>query len=326
MSAQDERIWTTYILSALWILPGMKIRAKGIQEWIIERGIFLCGIASIVLVLLIFAFVLKEAAPLFSDYSPSRFLLGREWQPTLAPPDGPWFGLLPNLWGSVLVTLGAVIIAVPLGVCSAIFIAEVAPARLRNFLKPLVELVASVPSVAIGFVGAVAINPLVKQVFHLDTGKSAIAGSIMLAFMAVPTIITISEDALTAVPKSFRDGSLAMGATRWQGIASVVVPSARPGIIAAIMLGIGRAIGETMVVIMVTGNAGVMPDHGLWHAFTHSVRTITGTIGAEALEVAFGEPHYRALFMLGAVLFVFTFILNFIADLALNKQGRRAQS
>jgi phosphate transport system permease protein len=193
-------------------------------------------------------------------------------------------------------------------------------------LKPLVELLASVPSVAIGFVGAVAINPLVKDLFGLDTGKSAMAGSIMLAFMAAPTIATIAEDAINAVPRSFRDGSLALGATRWQGIASIVLPAAKPGILAAVMLGVGRAVGETMVVIMVTGNAGVLPDKGLWYAFTHSVRTITGTIGAEALEVANGEPHYRALFMLGVVLFTITFILNAIAHYSLGKGDRRAQA
>ncbi len=298
---------------------------KSVKERLIEKLIFFGGILSIVLVLLIFAFVFREGLPLFREYSPARFFAGKEWQPTLSPPTGPWFGLLPNLWGSLLVTAGAVLLAVPLGVCSAIFIAEVAPKALRDILKPTVELLASVPSVAIGFVGSVAVAPLVKQLFDLDTGKSAMAGSIMLAFMAIPTITTISEDALAAVPRQYKDGSLALGATRWQGISRVVVPAALPGIIAAIMLGIGRAIGETMVVIMVTGNAGVLMENGIWYSFTHSVRTITGTIGAEALEVAYGDAHYRALFMLGAVLFFITFVLNFIADLALNRQERRAQ-
>jgi phosphate transport system permease protein len=301
----------------------MKTRRFNLKEYLIERGIFGGGILSVVLVVLIFAFVLNEAWPLFKEYSPTKFFLGKEWQPTLDPPLGPWFGLLPNLWGSFIVTLGAIIIAVPLGVCSALYIAEVAPTPLRNVLKPIVELLATVPSVAMGFVGAVAINPLVKNVFHLDTGKSAIAGSIVLAFMAIPTITTISEDAIAAVPRGYRDGSLALGATRWQSIAHVMLPAARPGIIAGIMLGIGRAIGETMVVIMVTGNAGVLPEQGLWYSFTHSVRTITGTIGAEALEVAHGEAHYRALFMLGVVLFAITFLLNLAADLALNRQRRQ---
>jgi phosphate transport system permease protein len=294
----------------------------GIAEFLIERAIFCAGILAIVLVALIFLFVLKEALPLFKTYSVTRFLFGREWQPALAPPQGPWFGLLPNLWGSCLVTAGAIVLGVPLGVCTAIYIAEISPRIARDFLKVIVELLAIVPSVAIGFVGAVAVNPLVKQWFHLDTGKSAIAGSIMLAFMAIPTIATISEDALSAVPRGLRDASLALGSTHWQGIARVVVPAARPGILASIMLGIGRAIGETMVVIMVTGNAGLLPDHGIWYAFTHSVRTITGTIGAEALEVANGEPHYHALFMLGVVLFVITLVLNLAGDFLAHRQQR----
>jgi phosphate transport system permease protein len=303
----------------------MAARPRGKRgERVIEAAIRVCGVASIVLVLLIFAFVFREGGPLFREYPIKEFLTQRGWQPTLSPPTGPWFGLLPNLWGSVLVTAGAIVAAVPLAVGAALCLAEVASRRLRDGLKPAIELLATVPSVAIGFVGSAAINPLVKDLFNLDTGKSALAGSVMLAFMAIPTIVTISDDALTAVPRSFRDGSLALGATRWQGISRVVFPAAGPGIIAAIMLGIGRAIGETMVVIMVTGNAGVLPDKGLWYAFTHSVRTITGTIGAEALEVGYGDTHYRALFMLGVVLFLITFVLNFIADLALNRKVRRA--
>jgi phosphate transport system permease protein len=304
----------------------MKTRRFNPKEFLIERGIAGAGVLSVVLVALIFLFVLVEAVPLFQHYAPSRFFLGREWQPTLDPPLGPWFGLLPNLWGSFIVTLGAAILAIPLGVGSAMYIAYVAPLAIRNLLKPAVELMATVPSVAIGFVGAAAINPLVKQWFNLDTGKSAMAGSIVLAFMAIPTITTVAEDALAAVPRGFQQGSLALGATRWQTIWKVLLPAARPGIIAAIMLGIGRAIGETIAIIMVTGNAGVLPEQGIWYAFTHPVRTITGTIGAEALEVAAGDEHYRALFMLGAVLFGITFVLNFIADYALNKQRRRAQA
>jgi phosphate transport system permease protein len=297
-----------------------------LRERAVEGVVFSGGMASIVLVALIFLFVLKEALPLLKDYPLSRFLTDRGWQPTLAPPEGPWFGLLPNVWGSFLVTAGAVVLSVPLALSTAVFTSEVAPSWLRDMLKPLVELLASVPSVAIGFVGAVAINPLVKDLFGLDTGKSAIAGSIMLAFMAAPTIATIAEDAINAVPRSFRDGSLALGATRWQGISGIVLPAAKPGILAAVMLGVGRAVGETMVVIMVTGNAGVLPDKGIWYAFTHSVRTITGTIGAEALEVANGEPHYRALFMLGVVLFTITFVLNAVAHYSLGKGDRRAQA
>jgi len=303
----------------------MEKRRINLKEYLIERSIYAGGILSILLVLLIFTFILREGLPLFREYPAGKFFLGREWQPTLDPPTGPWFGLLPNLWGSILVTAGAVLIAVPLSVGSAIYIAEVAPQRLKDILKPIVEILASVPSVAIGFVGAAAMNPFLKNLFGLDGSKTAMAGSVMVAFMAVPTITTIAEDALTAVPRAHRDGSLALGATKWQGIQSVIVPAARPGIVAAIMLGVGRAIGETMVVLMVTGNAALLPEKGLWDAFTHSVRTITASIGAEALEVPYGEAHYRALFMLAAVLALITLAINFVADFALNRQRRSAQ-
>lgn len=296
---------------------------RKVWEKVVEVAIRISGVASIALVLLIFAFVLREGLPLFKEYPFIRFLTERGWQPTLAPPRGPWFGLLPNLWGSFIVTLGAAILAVPVSVGVAICLAEVAPRTIRDIIKPVIELVATIPSVALGFVGAAAINPLVKDLFDLETGKSALAGSLMLSLMAMPTIVTIADDALTAVPRSYREGSLALGGTRWQGIKQVVVPAGMPGIIAAIMLGIGRAVGETMVVIMVTGNAGVLPDKGLWYAFTHSVRTITGTIGAEALEVAHGDAHYRALFMLGVVLFLVTMLLNSIADYVLRRAPRR---
>lgn len=303
----------------------MDRRRFNLKEFLIERSIFAGGLFSIVLVLLIFFFVFREGLPLFREYSAGRFFLGKDWQPTLEPPQGPWFGLLPNLWGSVLVTAGAVLIAIPLGIGSAIYIAEVAPQRLKSWLKPIVEILATVPSVAIGFVGAAAMAPFLKNLFGLDGSKTAMAGSVMVAFMAVPTIATIAEDALTAVPRAHRDGSLALGATRWQGIWNILLPAAKPGIVAAVMLGVGRAIGETMIVLMVTGNAALLPEKGLWDSFTHSVRTITASIGAEALEVPYGEAHYRALFMMAAVLAVLCFVINFVADLALNRQRRSLQ-
>lgn len=294
-----------------------------IGEKVVERLIGAGGLISIVLVALIFIFVFKEGLPLFNTTTAGEFFAGKKWQPSLPPPIGPWFGLLPNLWGSFLVTLGAAVLAVPLGLTTAVFIAEVAPKKIAGFVKGLIELLSVIPSVALGFVGAVVVNPLVKEYLHLDTGKSAIAGSLMLALIALPTIATIAEDGLVAIPRAYQDASLAVGATRWQGIRRVIIPAAIPSLLAAVMLGIGRAIGETMVVIMVTGNAGLLPDHGIWYAFTHSVRTITGTIGAEALEVANGEPHYNAIFMLAAVLFAVTFVVNFFADFALKRQRRR---
>jgi phosphate transport system permease protein len=303
----------------------MKRTRPKIGEYLITKVMTIGGLTAVVFVLLIFGFLIKDALPLFSHYSAKEFFFGKEWQPTLPEPTGPWFGLLPNLWGSFLVTAGAAVIAIPLGVSCAIFISNIAPKKLAEWLKGIIEMLGIVPSVAIGFVGAVAVTPMVKSLFHLDTGKSAVAGSIMLGFLAIPTIASIAEDALTATPKDFGYASLALGATKWQTIWRVLIPSAKPGIIAAIMLGLGRAIGETMVVIMLTGNAGLLPDKGIWYAFTHSVRTITGTIGAEALEVANGESHYHALFMLGLVLLVITFVFNSVASLALGRTSRKAR-
>lgn len=304
----------------------MTRKGRGIGDFIAEKVILIGGLASIVIVLLIFAFVFREGIPLFRTTSPAEFFFGKTWQPTLPPPNGPHFGLLPNLWGSLLVTAGAAVLAIPLGVGTAIFVSRIAPRPLSEVLKATVELLGAVPSVAIGFVGAVALSPLIKDWLNLDTGKSAIVGAILLAFLAIPTIATIAEDAIAAVPRDFNQASLALGATKWQTISRVVLPAAKPGITAAVMLGLGRAIGETMVVIMVTGNAGLLPEQGVWHAFTHSVRTITGTIGAEALEVAHGEPHYNALFMLGVILLVITFAFNTIANLALGKTKKAVQA
>ncbi|HJP82713.1 MAG TPA: phosphate ABC transporter permease subunit PstC [Fimbriimonadaceae bacterium] len=293
------------------------MKRRKFKEWLIDRVIFAGGLASILFVVLILAFLLKEGLPLFATYSPGRFFTGREWQPTLPPPAGPGFGLLPNLWGSFLVTLGAAVLAIPLGLATAVYMGRIAPNPLGEFLKGTVEMLGVVPSVALGFIGAVVVTPLLKDWLDLDTGKSAIAGAAMLAFLAIPTIATIADDAIASVPREYEQASLALGATKWQTIARVLLPASRPGIIAAIMLGLGRAIGETMVVIMVTGNAGLLPDRGIWYAFTHSVRTITGTIGAEALEVATGEPHYHALFMLGLVLLCITLVFNAVANKAL---------
>ncbi|CAN5482839.1 phosphate ABC transporter permease subunit PstC [soil metagenome] len=298
----------------------MKRRRRALGEWLIEKAIFLGGLASVLFVTLIIAFLVKEGLPLFGHTSPKEFFFGTKWNPTLPPPAGPEFGLIPNLWGSFLVTLGAAALAIPFGIATAIYIGQIVPRRLGDVLKGLIEILGVVPSVALGFIGAVVVTPVLKDLLNLDTGKSAIAGSVMLAFLAIPTIASIAEDAIESVPRDYGYASLALGATKWQTITRILVPAAKPGIIAAVMLGIGRAIGETMVVIMVTGNAGLLPDHGVWYAFTHAVRTITGTIGAEALEVANGEPHYHALFMLGLVLLIITITLNSIASFALGKK------
>lgn len=287
---------------------------KTIKEFLIEKLIFLCGIASIVFVALIFGFLLKEGGLFFKDIGIKDFLFERHWYPISEPPR---FGILPLIMGSLLVTLGATVISVPLGIACALYIAEVAPIKIRDFLKTGVELLAAIPSVVLGFVGMVTLVPFIKSVFHLPTGLTALSGSIMLAFMAMPTIVSIAEDAITAVPRQYKEGALALGATHWQALYRVIVIAALPGIIAAVMLGIGRVIGETMAVMMITGNAAAIP-----HTFLQPVRTLTATIAAEMGETVQGSDHYRALFAIGIVLFVITFVINFIADFFLHKIKR----
>jgi phosphate transport system permease protein len=208
--------------------------------------------------------------------------------------------------------------AVPLGIAAAFYIAEVAPFRLRNILKSFVEILSAIPSVVLGFLGITILVPFLKRFLDLPTGLTAFAGSIMLAFMAMPTIISISEDAINAVPREYKEGAIALGATHWQTLHRVIIHGALPGIIAAAMLGIGRVFGETMAVMMVTGNAAVIP-----HSLFEPVRTLTATIAAEMGEAAKGSPHYYALFAIGIVLFVISFLINLTADLFLNRGRKR---
>jgi phosphate transport system permease protein len=244
-----------------------------------------------------------------------EFLFGIEWYPTSEPV--PTFGIWPLITGTLLVTLGAILFALPLGLATSIFMAEVTSMRIRNILKPLVELLAGIPSVVYGFFGLVIVVPLVQKIFDLQVGETALAGSIVLGIMALPTIITISEDALRTTPRSLKEASLALGATKWQTIVRVVIPFASSGISTAIILGIGRAIGETMAVLMVTGNAGLVP-----HSFLVPVRTIPATIAAELGEAPFGGLHFKALFALGIVLFLFTLIINFTVELIKTKKNK----
>ncbi|MDD2524552.1 MAG: phosphate ABC transporter permease subunit PstC [Endomicrobiaceae bacterium] len=288
---------------------------RKITDYIIEKIIFICGILAIVFVVLIFGFLFKEGISFFKEYGIFEFLFGKFWYPTSNPAS---YGVLSLIVGSVLVTLGATIIAVPLGIMTALYISEIAPKGVRDILKSLVELMAAIPSVVIGFVGMVTLVPLVRTVFNIPTGLTAFSGSIMLAFMAMPTIVSISEDAIRSVPWQYKEGAYALGATKWQTIRRIVLKAAMPGIIAAVMLGIGRVIGETMAVMMITGNAAHIPS-----SIFEPVRTLTATIAAEMGETVKGGLHYKALFGIGLVLFSITFIINFIADLFLNKNKKR---
>jgi phosphate transport system permease protein len=227
---------------------------------------------------------------------------------------GETFGILPLILGSLWVTVTAVLVAVPLGLACAIYIAELAEPRTRLVMKGLVEILAGIPSVLLGFIGVMLVGPWIKDTFHLIYGQTLFCGGLLLGFMALPTIVSISDDALTAVPKEFRAGSLALGATQVETILHITVPAAKSGIIAAIMLGVGRAIGETMTVLMVTGNAAVIPTTLLAPG-----RTMTATIAAEMGETVQFSPHYHCLFAIGLTLFVITFLVNTVADLALRR-------
>ena len=282
------------------------------KEFIIERLILLCGLASIFFVILIFLFLAKEGLSVFKSVTPANFLLGKSWYPISEPAQ---LGILPLIFGSLLVTLGAAIISIPIGVACAVYIAEIAPLKIKEILKAGIELLAAIPSVVLGFIGMVTLVPWVKTTFHLPTGLTALSGSIILAFMAMPTIVSVAEDALYSVPKSYKEGAFALGATHWQTIYRVLLPAASSGIVAAVMLGIGRVIGETMAVMMITGNAAVIP-----HTFLDPVRTMTATIAAEMGETVYRSDHYFALFAIGTALFVMTFLVNLVADIALHRK------
>lgn len=284
-------------------------------ETLIETLIRIAGVSTIFIVAMIFFFLLREGVPAFLDI-PLRQLFSGRWYPIEDK-----FGLLPLLFGSLLVTVGAVLIAVPLGLITAIYLGEIAPLWLREILKPLIEVLAGIPSIVLGFLGWVALAPLIQKL-GAPTGLTAFTGALILAYMSLPTIISISEDALYAVPKEYRDGALAIGATQWQTIWRVVLPAARSGLVIAVMLGIGRAIGETMAVMMVTGNAANIPDIGP-AVFFNPVRTMTATIAAEMGEVAQGSLHYNTLFAIGIILFVTTASINYLAGRLVGTQKPR---
>lgn len=291
------------------------MKSKSILESLIEKVILIGGLSGIIILFLIFAFLFKESIAFFFKYPLKDFFLGTNWYPTAEPPK---FGLIPLLLGSLLVTLGAIALSVILGIACAIYISEIAPRWVKDILKPLMELIAAIPSVVLGFIGLMFLVPAIKQVFHLPTGLSALAGCLTLAFMTLPTVTTISEDALTALPREYKEASFALGATHWQTIYKVLLPAAKPGILAAVMLGLGRAIGETMAVLMVTGNAAVIP-----HSFLQPVRTMTATIAIEMGEIVQGGLHYRALFAIGLLLFIITFIVNLVADWVIQRKVGR---
>lgn len=274
------------------------------------------GLLVVAVLLGIFALLALTAIPAFREIDVWAFLTGGVWNPDAY--HRPSYGIVSMLVSTAMVTLGSLIIAVPLGIGTAAYLSDVASPRVRELAKPIVEILAGIPSVVIGFLGIVLLGPFIARVFGVYSGLNALNGSALLAVMALPTIISLSEDALKSVPSSYAQASLALGATRWQTLIRVKIPAALSGIIAASMLGMGRAIGETMTVLMATGCAPAMPQ-----GFLSSVRTMTSTIAIELGEVPYDTTHYYALFAIGLALFVITFVVNMVSGFILNRYQMR---
>ncbi|MFA4925493.1 MAG: phosphate ABC transporter permease subunit PstC [Candidatus Aminicenantales bacterium] len=298
------------------------VKRKGLlgdlRESLIHRLFQASGMLAILILAGILALLLYTSIPAFKEIGFKEFLTSTRWDPT--SPEKPEYGFLSMLASTFMITVGAMLIAFPLGVAVASYLSDVASPRVREIVKPIVELLAAIPSVVVGFIGMNLVGPFLARIFNLSNGLNALNGSLLLAIMALPTIISISEDSLNAVPAAYSEASLALGANTWQTLIKIKIPAASSGIIASLMLGMGRAIGETMTVLMATGNARAFP-----HGFLQSVRTLTANIAIELGEVPFFSTHYYALFALGLVLFLITFFINLSADVILEKQKRKLQ-
>jgi len=290
---------------------------SALRERLVAVAVRVAGISAIALLLVIFFFLIQQGLPALAEV-PLPDLIGSRWYPIEGT-----FGLVPLVLGSLLVTLAATLIAVPLGVATAVFIAEVAPRSVREVLKPFIEVMAGLPSVMLGFLGIAILAPELYRRLGLTTGLTAFTGALLLGWIAIPTIVSVAEDALDAVPRGYRDGALALGANRWQTIWRVTLPAARGGVLTAVMLGIGRAFGETMAVMMVTGNAAVIPRG--WGALFQPVRTMTATIAAEMGEVAGGSTHYHVLFLIGILLFLISLAVNLVGASVVFRARTRAE-
>lgn len=277
------------------------------KEQLYHLGLCVLAFSSLVFLFGIVIILFKEGLPLFRKVKFTEFFLGKFWYPTYEPPD---FGILPLWLASLWVTLGALVVCVPLGIGSALYLNEIASQRQRMFLKPLVEILGCIPSIVYGFFGMAILAPFLQNVLKLPTGLCAFSASLVLGIMATPTVCSISEDALSYVPRSFREASFALGANRWQTLTKVVIPAAGSGISCAVILGMSRAIGETMTVLMVAGGAAVVPK-----SFFEPVRPMTAAIAAEMGEAPVGSMHYQALFSIALVLFLLTFCFNIIAEI-----------
>lgn len=277
-------------------------------ERVIQFILFISAIIAILAVILITYFIINEGYPVIEKVGLLKFITGQKWAPTQGI-----YGIYPMVIGSLMVTVGALVLGVPIGIGCAVFLAELAKPKIAGIIKPGIELLAGIPSVIYGLYGMVVIVPFIRKVFN-NQGFSVLAGSIILAIMILPTIINVSESAIRSVPRDYKEASLSLGSSHWQSIRNVIVPAARSGIIAGVILGMGRAIGETMAVIMIVGNSPLVPK-----SILSSVRTLTGNIGIE-MGYASGE-HQKALFATGIVLFVFIMLLNIAANLIPKKVG-----
>jgi phosphate transport system permease protein len=290
-------------------------RRLRLGEKFIEGWIFLAGLFAIIVLLGIIAILIKEGLPIFAYSPPWQFLFGTKWYPVSEPPT---FGILPFFVSTLMITLVATAIAVPIGVGCAAYLSEVAPLRVRETVKPIIELLAGIPSVMMGFIGLALLSPLVQSIFHLNTGLCGLTASIMLSLMSLPIIVSVSEDALHAVPREFKEASYALGATKWETIRHVCIPSALSGIAAAIMLGVGRAIGETMTVLMVAGGALAVPLSPV-----DPMTPMTSAIASGIGNAVRGGLQYQALFAIGLILFIMTLAVNLIAERVLERQKRK---
>lgn len=288
-----------------------KAKGRRLKEFLVAKFFFLNGLLAILIILGIFSLLFTEAYPAFRELGWQAFFEG-VWNPTSY--ETPRYGILSLIVSTLMVTVGALAIAVPLGIACAAFLSEVASRKAREVLKPAIEILAAIPSVVVGFLGIVLVSPLISRLFGVSHGLNALNGAVLLAIMALPTIISLSEDSLGAVPRSYKEASLALGANRWQTLVRVSVPSGLSGIIASVMLGMGRAIGETMTVLMATGNAPALTFN-----FLEPIQTMTATIAIELGEVPYNTTHYHALFVIGLVLFGMTFLVNLVSDLILQK-------
>jgi len=288
-----------------------------IAEPLIETLIRVCGVSAILYVFGIFFFVFREGAGfLFHGLNLREFLFSTAWYPTSM--SHVRFGVAALIVGTATVTTLAMLMAVPFGLGAAVFVSEFCGKRTKETLKIVIELLAAIPSVVWGFIGLSVMNPIIQKVFHVPVGLNAMNGAILLALMSVPIMVSIGEDALKAVPDSFREAALALGATRWQIVYRVLLPAAKNGLLAAVLLGVGRAVGETMAVLMATGHSVRIP-----HSPFDPVRTLTATIAAELGEASVGSPHYQVLFIIGLLLFSITFVVNLTADLVVRGVRRR---